>query len=92
MLTQFLGQIMFYCFIESAQVLCFMTGFWNTQNPALAVCFHVLVSILEFVHLLKLETKVREVFLYSAQRKPLLWHSALRVRNKQELYNLKLCI
>ena len=53
---------MFYCFIESAQVLCFMTGFWNTQNPALAVCFHVLVSILEFVHLLELETKVREVF------------------------------
>ena len=62
MLTQFLGQIMFYCFIESAQVLCFMTGFWNTQNPALAVCFHVLVSILEFVHLLELETKVREFF------------------------------
>ena len=62
MLTQFLGQIMFYCFIESAQVLCFMTGFWNTQNPALAVCFHVLVSILEFVHLLEPETKVREFF------------------------------
>ena len=63
MLTQFLGQIMFYCFIESAQVLCFMTGFWNTQNPALAVCFHVLVSILEFVHLLELETTVRENFI-----------------------------
>ena len=53
---------MFYCFIESAQVLCFMTGFWNTQNPALAVCFHVLVSILEFVHLLELKTKVCEFF------------------------------
>ena len=62
MLTQFLGQIMFYCFIESVQVLCFMTGFWNTQNPALAVCFHVLVSILEFIHLLQRETKVRDVF------------------------------
>ena len=48
-LTQFLGQIQLYCFIESVQVL--RLGFGNTKNPALRVTGQTAAGAVQtFVH------------------------------------------